>query len=104
MFETTTAGWPKWGNFGFAWPPWRGQPLPLDSHYVDYFNGIAVEVVSELDIPVVDGFWLTRARPDHREVSHENDIGKHLVHAGPEVYTVLLREWIALVEDKVNGV
>ena len=53
--------------------------------------------MAKLDIPVVDAFWLTRSRPDHRQVTHDNDIGNHLVHVGPEVYNVLLRQWLTVI-------
>jgi hypothetical protein len=95
VFQTTTSGWPKWGNFGFAWPSLL-QPLPLDTSFCAYFNEIAWSVMKEFDIPVLDAYWLTLARPDHREVDIENSIGKHLVHAGPQVYDSLVRQWVTI--------
>jgi hypothetical protein len=50
--------------------------------------------MKEADIPVLDSYWLTLARPDHREVDVDNSIGKHLVHAGPQVYDSLVRQWV----------
>jgi hypothetical protein len=94
VFQTTTAGWPKWGNFGFAWDPSRLQTLPLDTSSCAHFNEIAWSVMKEAGIPVLDSYWLTLARPDHREVDVNNSIGKHLVHAGPQVYDSLMRQWV----------
>lgn len=94
VFQTTSAGWPKWGNFGFSWDPSVLQPLPLDTSYCAHFNEIAWSVMKEADIPVLDSYWLTLARPDHREVDVNNSIGKHLVHAGPQVYDALVRQWV----------
>jgi len=48
-------------------------------------------------IPVIDSFWLTYARPDHREIDMLNSRGKKMVHAGVEVYDVLLRQWLVVV-------
>jgi hypothetical protein len=99
VFQTTTAGWPKWGNFGFAWDPSRLQTLPLDTSSCAHFNEIAWSVMKEADIPVLDSYWLTLARPDHREVDVDNSIGPHLVHAGPQVYDSLVRQWITTFLD-----
>jgi len=100
VFQTTVAGWPKWGNFGFAWPPGEGQHFPLATQACEYFNTIAWDIMKAGKIPVMDAFWLTLARPDHREVTPGNEIGSHLVHAGPEIYSVLVRKWIMLVANK----
>jgi hypothetical protein len=94
VFQTTTAAWPKWGNFGFAWNPSLLQTLPMDTSSCAHFNEIAWSVMKEADIPVLDSYWLTLARPDHREVDEDNAIGKHLVHAGPQVYDSLVRQWV----------
>jgi hypothetical protein len=99
VFQTTTAGWPKWGNFGFAWSPSRLQPLPLDTSSVAHFNEIAWSVMQKADIPVLDSYWLTLARPDHREVDVVNSIGPHLSHAGPQVYDSLVRQWVTTFLD-----
>jgi hypothetical protein len=99
VFQTTTAGWIKWGNFGFAWDPARVQTLPLDTSSCAYFNEIAWSVMKEADIPVLDSYWLTLARPDHRESGDNNAIGAHLVHAGPQVYDSLVRQWVTTFLD-----
>lgn len=97
VFQTSTAGWLKWGNFGFAWPPDQGQPFPLDSHAVSSFNRVAVGVMEQENVPTYDSYWLTVSRPDHREVTASNAIGGHLVHAGPDIYDLLIRMWFTLV-------
>lgn len=103
VFQTTTAGWPKWGNFGFAWPPSLLQTMPLDPSLCAHFNEIAWLVMKEADIPVLDSYWMTLARPDHREVDANNTIGAHLVHAGPQVYDSLVRQWVTTFLDRLNS-
>ncbi|EEC44071.1 predicted protein [Phaeodactylum tricornutum CCAP 1055/1] len=98
VLQTTIAGWPKWGNFGFAWPPSQGQPLPFHSSTCQSFNEIAWEEATKADISVMDAYWLTVPRPDHRQVDNENAIGKHMVHVGPEIHSVMQRKWISLIE------
>jgi hypothetical protein len=151
VFQSTTAGWPKWGNYGGAWPASRTQQYPEDPHGVsknlliifdlvllfrkkddeerkgvvgshqiwfssiscfylffsflrwatrkqcEEFNHVAFEIMQQRRIPVVDAYWLSLARPDNREISEKNKLSKKLVHAGLEVYDVLIREWITLV-------
>ena len=53
--------------------------------------------MQEYKIAVIDSFWLTYARPDHREIDMLNSRGKKMVHAGVEVYDVLLRQWLVVV-------
>lgn len=103
VLETTTAGWPKWGNFGFAWPPSKGQPLPLHPSGCQAFNEIAWQEAAKADIPVMDAYWLTVPRPDHREVDNEQMVSKHMVHVGTESYSVLLRKWISLIKIAVEN-
>jgi hypothetical protein len=40
--------------------------LPFRSDFAHYFNEIAWEVMQELDIPVMDTYWMTYSRLDHR--------------------------------------
>jgi len=121
VFQSTTAGWPKYGNYGFAWPPSIPQLLPRDPTFVAHFNNAADRVLSKYNkkiaaaktkagggsyrsiIPTMDAYWLTLARPDHRQVDKDNFIGKHLAHAGPEVYTFLVRKWTMLVLEATCG-
>jgi len=99
IFRTTTAGWHKYGNFGFAWPADTPQTLPFSTHMVYQFNQVALDVVkrSQFDVHVLDGYWLSLARPDHTEVTRENVIGQHLVHYGPEVIGVMNRQLLMLI-------
>jgi hypothetical protein len=62
---------------------------------VAHFNQIAYDVVSRVDdIRVLDGYWLTLARPDNRQVGLGNVLGKHLVHPGEEVLHAMVRVWM----------
>jgi hypothetical protein len=103
IFQTTTASWPKWGAFGNAWPADEKQPLPFSSSFVEHFNTIAWDVMTEFDIPIMDAYWLTSSRPDHRETNAKNDISQKMVHAGPEVYSVLVRKWAMLALETICG-
>jgi hypothetical protein len=103
IFQTTTASWPKWGAFGNAWPADEKQPLPFSSSFAEHFNTIAWEVMTEFDIPIMDAYWLTLSRPDHRESNVKNDISQKMVHAGPEVYSVLVRKWAMLALETICG-
>jgi hypothetical protein len=99
VWQTTTAGWPKWGNVGVAWPADHFQLLPSDTTTILHWNDVAWEVLQPFsnEIAVMDAYWLTLSRPDHRESDRENSLGKHLVHAGPQVYYVLMRKWAMLI-------
>ena len=97
VFQSTSAGWLKWGNYGFGWEPNRTQEYPFDSHACADFNDVAFKVMDQHDIPVMDSFWLTVARPDHRQIDPFNSRGKKLVHSGVEIYEVLLRKWMSIV-------
>ena len=101
VWQTTTAGWPKWGNYGVAWPTDRWQLLPADPTAVSVWNEVAWQVLEPFvatgDVAVMDAYWLSLSRPDHRETDRSNDIGKKLVHAGPHVYSVLMRKWAMLI-------
>jgi hypothetical protein len=97
VFQTSTAAWPKWGVYGAAWPPTATQPLPFSSDFVKYFNDIAWDVMKKEGIPVMDTYWLTYSRPDHREVAGDNLLSGKMAHAGPEVYGVLTRKWLMMM-------
>ena len=98
-FRTTSAGWLPYGNMGFAWKPTEYQPYSLSPNFVARMNEIAKDVVKAVDdkIPVLDGYYITLARPDHREVNDDNDIGKHLVHPGPQVVNAMASIWFNVV-------
>lgn len=106
-FRTTTSGWPKYGNFGFAWPTTRYQTFPFSSDFVAYFNKVALEVLMEVEkeeespsdfnISIMDGYWISLARPDHTEISDLNAIGPHLVHPGVEVISAMTRTFLMII-------
>jgi hypothetical protein len=99
VWQTTTAGWPKWGNYGVAWPADAFQHLPADPTAIAHWNNVAWEVLQPFsdEIAVMDAYWLSLSRPDHRESDRSNSLGKHLVHAGPQVYYVLMRKWAMMI-------
>lgn len=106
IFQTTTAAWPKYGNYNIAWGPTNGQVLPLDPSFVPYFNRIAVETLQSNDYAantflVVDAYWMTLARPDHRETDRQVHIGKKLSHPGPELVDVMVRIWTMILVWKM---
>ena len=114
VFQSTTAGWPKYGNWGFGWDTVVPQVLPRDPTFIAHLNDAAYEVLSEYNnafrnssgataISTMDGYWLTLARPDHREIARINTIGKHLVHGGIEIVDVLVRKWSMMILESACG-
>lgn len=104
LFQTTTAGWPKYGNFGINWDPRYGQGLPLDASFVEYFNTIATTLLeSHPYIGVVDGYWISLARPDNREIGPRAAIGPKLSHPGIEVVHAMVRIWSMVVLRNLCG-
>jgi hypothetical protein len=97
VWQTTTAAWPKWGVYGSAWPPTKSQRLPKAANVCEYFNDIAWSIMAQNNIPVQDTYWLTLSRPDHRKAEEKNQIGSRLMHAGPEVYSILVRKWAMMI-------
>lgn len=104
VFQTTTAGWPKYGNYGVAWSPMHGQGLPLDTGFVDRFNRIALDFISEVKqktahnrLHIMDGYWVSLPRPDNREISKKADIGKKLSHPGHEVTYAMVRFFTTII-------
>jgi hypothetical protein len=94
IFQTTTAAWNKYGNYGVAWDPRYGQPLPLDAAFIKHFNDVALVVLAKFpSIHVVDGFHVSYSRPDHREIDEKSAIGKKLSHPGVEVISAMVRVW-----------
>ena len=101
-FQTTSAGWMPYGNFGFAWNPNEYQPYSLSPNAVTHFNRAAMEIVENASggrFPIVDGYYITLARPDHREIGEDNAIGKHMVHPGVEVVDAMARVWLTVVAN-----
>ncbi|KAL7522755.1 hypothetical protein ACHAWX_007483 [Stephanocyclus meneghinianus] len=99
VFRTTTAGWPKYGNYGFTWPASEMQPQSRSTHTVNHFNEIAHDIIRKhgSSIHITDGYWITLPRPDHTQTSEQNQVGKHLVHPGYEVLSVFARRWFMLI-------
>lgn len=99
IFQSTTAAWPKYGNFGIEWPL-GGQNMPVATDSVPIFNAIAFDVLQEFakSIQIVDGYWITYSRPDNREVG---TIGSKLSHPGLEVQIAMCRIWITLILDTI---
>jgi len=119
LFQTTSAAWPKYGNWGVNWDPRYGQPLPLDSSFVQDFNEIAVDTVAShwkeyqrqqqqqprqqndengpVLLYMVDSYWMSLARPDHREINKLHEIGKKLSHPGVEVVSAMVRVWTLVI-------
>ena len=97
IYQDTSAGWLRWGNYGFAWPPDSPQLYPLDFHACLKFNQVAWDILQAKSIPVMDTFWLSLSRPDHREIDILNSRGKKIVHLGVELYDVLLRKFLSAI-------
>ena len=99
IFQTSTAAWPKHGNFNIQWKP-HGQAMPLAPEIVSQFNDVALEVLRDFsdDIYIMDGFWITYSRPDNREYG---DIGHKLSHPGLEVQGAMVSIFVMMVLRKV---
>ncbi|KAG7340715.1 hypothetical protein IV203_024258 [Nitzschia inconspicua] len=103
VFQTTTAAWPKYGNWGIGWEH-NPQGMPLVSDFCETFNDIAFKVLKEWNskneqdkILIMDGYWVTYTRPDNREYGA---IGNKLSHPGDEVLSTMARIWATLIVDK----
>ena len=68
-------------------------------HLAQHFNTIAYDIIhnNSANILITDGYWLTLSRPDNTQTSTENEVGKHLVHPGFEVLSVLARRWFMMI-------
>ena len=104
IIPQSNAAWPKYGNFGFAWPTVVSQPFTFSPNFISHLNDIAVDVVvSESDsIALMDGYWITLARPDNRESTIDNRIGPHLVHPGREVAAAMVHTWMNMVARRME--
>ena len=104
IFQTTTAAWPKYGNYGAAWDPRYGQTLPLDAAFVEYFNSVALDILEDFpSIAIVDGYHVSYGRPDNREIDVKSALGRKLSHPGLEVISAMVRIWSMLVLQQVCG-
>lgn len=101
IFRTTQAAWPRWGNFGFAWPAGNFQLTGLSPHVAKMFNDIALELIrqSGYDVKVYDLFWMTLSRPDDTEIMESNEIKKHMVHVGHDTLKASLRKMMTMVAE-----
>ena len=65
-------------------PQNQGQRFPREPNFCAYINEIAFGIMQEEKIPVVDTYWMTLSRPDHREVVEKETIrtSYKLVHLG----------------------
>jgi len=99
VFQSTTAGWPKYGNFGIDWP-FGGQTMPLATEIIPFFNEIAYDLFQTTfpDVALMDGYWITYCRPDNREVG---TIGSKLSHPGLEVLDVMSRISSMLILERI---
>ena len=103
IFQTTTAAWPKYGNYGIRWNQ-DAQDMVLSSDFCAAFNDIAFDVLANYDksnIHIMDGYWITYSRPDNREIG---DIGNKLSHPGAEVLNVMTRKLVMMILDKVCNI
>ena len=84
IWQTSMAGWPKWGVFGIEWPLDKGQLFPREPNFCSYLNDLAWNIMQEKKMAVMDTFWLTLSRADHREVSQNIKLrtSYKLVHLG----------------------
>lgn len=101
VFQSTTAAWPKYGNWGIEWEH-HPQAMPLTSDFCAAFNDVAYDVIASNSkndgIDIMDGYWITYPRPDNREVG---TIGKKLSHPGYEVLSTMARIWSMLILERV---
>jgi hypothetical protein len=83
-----------------------------NKHHSTFLQSSPPSVVSPSSLPsivpilnnsvlVMDAYWITYSRPDHRQIDDESRIANKLMHAGPEVYSVLMRQWAAIIIDLI---
>lgn len=100
VFQSTTAGWLRYGNYGIEWLLNQTEDLALSSNMVAHFNDIAFDIIHKYEnIRVIDGYWVTLARPDNRQIGLVNNRGKHLVHPGEEVLEAMVRNLIHVLQE-----
>ena len=94
-------GWPKYGNWGVIWPTEGIQNMPVATEFIAFFNDLAYQVMKDSfpTIPIMDGYWISYARPDNREINigPKKALEKKLSHPGVEVVTAMLRTWTTIV-------
>lgn len=85
--------WLKHGNFGFAWPT-TYQIFTLSADFIAHINDIAIQTLKVSKYTkffIMDGYWLSLARPDNTEIVSDQSIKNHMVHTGKEVYSAMCR-------------
>lgn len=84
----------------------HGQKFPHEPNFCGYLNELAWDIMQEYKIPVMDTYWMTLSRPDHREIVKKEEIQRSykLVHLGDEVYSFLVRKFVhAILEAALEG-
>ena len=75
--------------------------MPVATEFIDFFNDIAFEVLQDAfpTISIMDGYWVSYARPDNREIApgKKKTLERKLSHPGLEVVSVMLRTWATIV-------
>ena len=89
---------------GPAWDP--GVPHSFTTsppHVVDEFNNVALRVLDNYEgFDIVDGYWMSLARPDNCQVDQLQAVGKHVTHPGLEVLGAKGRVWMTSVLSKLG--
>jgi hypothetical protein len=99
VWQSTTAGWMKWGVYAANFPGDALQAWPQTPEMCRDWNQAAAAVMP--NVSVLDAYWLSLARPDHRDARERNALGKRLVHAGPQVYGALMRQWSLILQQEL---
>ena len=75
--------------------------MPVSTEFVAFFNDIVFDVMKESfpTIPIMDGYWVSYARPDNREINMgpKQALAKKMSHPGNEVVLAMLRSWVTVV-------
>lgn len=69
-------------------------------------NAIAYSILKKekyKNIFVLDGYWVSHARPDNRWADKTNSIGQNLIHPGPEVLHAMIQVFWNLVHVASPG-
>jgi hypothetical protein len=110
VYQSTNAAWPMYGMLGEN----RNEnhtlhPFSLSPHMVSEFNDLVINNVftnnanSTHTAPaIMDGFFMTAARPDNREVTNSNALGCKMVHPGIEVVDAMTQVWTTMIIDHLE--
>jgi hypothetical protein len=75
--------------------------MPVATEFIAFFNELAYQVIQDNfpTISVMDGYWISYARPDNREINMgpKKALEKKLSHPGVEVASAMLRTWTTIV-------